>query len=42
MSENKSEELQIMGRTARNGLHGSYHLILNQELLEKKYNITKN
>ncbi len=41
LSEEISEEIQMMGRTARQGKKGTYQLILNLEQLGKKYNITK-
>eukprot|EP01038_Epipyxis_sp_PR26KG_P010155 gene10155-13661_t len=34
LSENLSEEIQVRGRTARQGQHGSFHLILKRENLE--------
>lgn len=40
LSEEKSEEIQHMGRTARQGGQGSYSLFLNQDSLEK-FHISK-
>ena len=40
VSEEKSEEVQIMGRTARQGNTGSYSLVLLYKDLER-YNITE-
>ena len=40
LSEQKSEEVQIMGRTARQGGHGSYSMVLIGKELEK-YEITQ-
>ncbi|KAJ8604337.1 hypothetical protein CTAYLR_002512 [Chrysophaeum taylorii] len=41
LSEQRSEEVQIQGRTARQGRHGSYALILLAQHLETKYGITQ-
>ncbi len=42
LSEDESEEIQIQGRTARQGKRGSYEMILLASDLEEKFSIPKN
>jgi len=41
LSDDMAEQIQIMGRTARQGNTGSYSLIVQYEDIKKKYEITK-
>jgi len=41
LSDDMAEQIQIMGRTARQGKIGSYTLIIQYEELKKKFEITK-
>ncbi|EAR94029.2 SecA DEAD-box-like domain protein (macronuclear) [Tetrahymena thermophila SB210] len=42
LSDNKTEEIQIKGRTARQGQQGQYYLILNQQDLIKDFGLNIN
>jgi len=41
LSEDMAEQIQIMGRTARQGDYGSYSLIIKYDELKNKFNISK-